>query len=543
VGQRRRDDSIWLALAAGLLYAGYIVLRYRGLWTENDTSLFSRVTFDTLRAGSVLFPGQYSHGYGYPAWSAMLAAVTGLAPAPLESDVLPYVGVLFLVLSALALFTRLLGSRRLAATATLLLLLAPDVMFSAVRGNHEKLNIALLLLSLYGLLEVARCARQRRRGTMVAWVGLFLFCTFLNASINDYFASSFALAETLALLLLRFFYRRDRSGWPAARSGLRAVTWTVLASWPVIAWVMLAVFPPEAADLQLLHSAAQKLAHLFLSLHGSSNPFAAVAQQWAGRGAAAAVAAFRYVLALGSGLAWAAVALAAWRLRGRRHRRPERLLLLAAYVAFAASVAVAIPVDFTGLGAGANLEVRNFTYFGLLAAPIFVLGMHEVSLRLRARRLRRQRMGEARPAPATWYGGAARAGAAVLAAAFLLVSLLKVTLDPVVSNQWVFYTPAEGQALDAFLHRAVDQALWTGPDDRLPNVAGAFFPSVHGGDQVVGYAISKRPQIRDLLISPAVIDNCLVQQFPIPYVGDMNRIYDDGGAQIYRYAPETIFED
>ena len=534
----------WGVVATGLIYAAYFVLRYRGLWMENDTAVFSQVTARTLAAGTIFFPGQYPHGYGYPAWSAMLAVATGLRPAVLQTAVLPYVGILLLMVPSLLLFSLLLRSRRVAAWSVLLMLLAPDLTFAVLRGNHEKLNIALLLISFYVLFQGFEAVRARRMGRLAVWVVLFYLCAFLNASVNDYFASSFVLAEGVTVAVIWFLQRRGRHRAATARTPVRQLWLAVASSWLLVWWVMLFVFLPAGHDFRLVAGAGRKLLDLFESLHGSSNPFTKVAQEWAGRGAQFAVAAFRYVLALGSFGTWCVLVWRAWR-RGRgRWARLERLFLFGAYAGFALSVAAAVPLDFSGLGAGSNLEVRNFTYFALLAAPLFAVGLHTLRARARWRRLRARKS----PRPvrrAVFFPGAVvvRIGFALLCGAFLVVSLWKVTLDPLVSNQWMFYTPAEGEALVAFSSHAVDSALWAGPDDRLPDVMGAMVPIAAHGDQVVGYAIAKRPQIRDLLISPAIIANCLVEGFPLPYLGGKDRIYDDGGARIYRDAPETIFED
>ena len=519
-----------------MAYAGYFVNRYRGLWTENDTALFSGIAGQTVQAGTVLFSGQYTHGFGYPGFLAALALATGLAPAVMNTVVLPYVGALLLVLVALLLYRRLLRSQRASALAAGLLLLAPDVMFAVLRGNHEKLNVALLLTSFYALFEGFGSARRHRTGDLAVWAMLFYLCTIVNACVNDYFASTFVLAAALAMAILgaiaALVGRRAR--WGEGAVGRLALV--CATSWLLVWWVMLYVFPPAGADFRLLGTAMQKLAHLFLSLQARSNPFAAPARQWAGRTAQAAVAAFRYLLVLGSFVVWLWEAVWLLRRRGRRGPSLERAFLLGVYAGFAVLVAVAVPLDFTGLAAGTNLEVRNFTYFALVAAPVFALGILRLAALARRPRHRRRAAG--------WRlaAGAGRQVVVVACVGLLGISLLKVTLDPAVSNFWMFYSPDERQALTAFSSHARASTLWTGPDDRLANVQETWGGANPFDNNVVGYSIASQPQIRNLLISPIVAANAVADSFPLPYLGGMNQIYDNGGARILHFAPETSFE-
>src|SRR5689334_12341429 len=90
----------WTALAMALACAGYFVLRFGGLWMENDTSVFSRTAARTLQEGTIFFRDQYVHGFGYSAWLALLSALTSIPPPILDTAILPYIGALFLVLPA-----------------------------------------------------------------------------------------------------------------------------------------------------------------------------------------------------------------------------------------------------------------------------------------------------------------------------------------------------------------------------------------------------------------------------------------------------------
>ena len=68
-----------------------------------------------------------------------------------------------------------------------------------------------------------------------------------------------------------------------------------------------------------------------------------------------------------------------------------------------------------------------------------------------------------------------------------------------------------------------------------------WHPNDSGGNAVTGYQFTSA--YRDILISPEVIANSLVEETPVPPYLEQNRIYDNGSAQIYRMRPQTPFEN
>jgi hypothetical protein len=128
----------------------------------------------------------------------------------------------------------------------------------------------------------------------------------------------------------------------------------------------------------------------------------------------------------------------------------------------------------------------------------------------------------------------------ILLVSFIAVGLLKCTVDPVVSNEWIFYTPAERQSIDYFWGHAQATALWSGPDNRLANGATDWYSQNPHHNRIGGFALT--PWERDWLQSTQVDANAIAQRSPLPPYQQQNRIYDDGGTQIFRKAPRTWFQ-
>lgn len=540
---RRQMDALLPALVTvGLLYAAYFVWRYGGLWTENDSAVFAKVIQETIHARSVLFPGQYSHGFGYPDWVSVLALSTGIPVPILSAYVMPFLGVILMVIGTYPAFSALTGRRGVGALGVLLVLAVPEVMFTVLRGNHEKMNVFLMSGALYALLNVVRSSATRQ---LALWIGVFCLCAFLNVAANDYFGVSFAAACTLMTAIAYTLHRRSRASTDlktARRTVFARLVILTLCAWIIAGWVMVVLFPSSLYDLSLLAQALAQLRRLVLFLHTSSNPYAGLLEQWANPVVAHLMAMFRWVILGGSAAFWSSQV---WAVIVRRRTLSVRnMVLLGLYTAFSLLVAVAIPIDFTGLSAGSNLEVRDYTYFALFAAPLLARGMARL---VRRRRPRAGPRVDRAQAAGSWDKTGQVRSRAVGTALLLLIGwgLLKTTLDPVVSNNWIFYTESDLQAIQTFYQRSRHQLLWTGPDNRLVFVGETWEPLGAHGNHVEGYAAAAGTD--DYLVSPAIQAAVRIAGVlaPGPVSGGAggggDRIYDDGAAQIYRSEPGSAF--
>ena len=523
-------QAVWTVLLTGLAFGAYFVLRYQGYWSEIDTSVFLTATQRYTLAGSLTYPQPYLHGFAYISWISALSGFTGLPVALLVQVYLPMIGCVTVAFLAFAAFRQLLGSERLSAIAAGTLFLIPELVYTITRGNHEKVDISMILLALLALLHSFREATgQRRWGVFVGWALTFHVAVYTLLTSNTFFGSTFSAAMTLTLLgafliLKRYPAGRGRQGPVAAR-----LSFTVAICWALVALVMWYVYPSASTQLQTYKSLFSRLSALFLSFDTGSNPYVRVSQEWASPLVYRLISSFRWVLFLGSAALWI---IQLRRMLARLDRTPvRRVLLLSLYGSFGMLLALSIPVDFLGLAEGSNLQVRLYTYFALFATPVFVAGTVP-ALRL----LNWRRLGRGRRA-LRWPGVAVR----VTMLGFAVVSLLKATVDPQVSNLWIFYRPQEVVAMTFFTNHATGQSLWIGPRERL-TYAFALTKSAFTVNGDVFTNSLGTPEDKLALSSNVIRAHAVADQTPLPTILLGSRVYDNGEAQIYRRLPLLPFE-
>jgi hypothetical protein len=485
-----------------------------------------------LRAGTIFFPGQYPHGFAYPAWLGSLSLLTGVPPYVANTIILPFLGVIGFTLAAYLAYRVVLQSESMAFWATIMLFAVPDLMFSVLRGNHEKMNIFMLLILVFVLFKSFQSTESRdgAAGTSrLPFVLLFYAFTFLNATANDYFASTLSVGLLLVTgwVLLASRMRREPSVFDHQAERLWLVTAT---SWLVIFWVMFFVFPEAGADFALIGQAWNKVWELFLSLQPASNPYSAAAAQWSNPTVAFLGESFRWVISVGSFLGWS-VSIVRW-LMNRRSLAFRQHFMLALYGGLGFLITLAIPVDFAGLAAGSNLELRNFTYFALVAAPMFIVTLAMVGSLVARIRL---------PRLAPGYARLLKLGMAFSLVGFVIISLMKVTLDPLVSNSFVVYSASENQAMQYFLNDAGPNAvLWGGPTSRLSLAsASRLWPNPW---RVVGGGLVVPGEKMSYMESPLTRLSAIVADAPLPRYAEMNQIYDNGQARLAQPPPVSPFQ-
>jgi len=512
-------------VCVGLAFGAYFVLRYLGLWSENDTAVFSRVITGLQRAGGFDYPGRYVHGYAYPVWGAGLSDLTGLPAAKLLQLYTPLLGNLLLGVFGFAAFRKLLGSTRLGLLAATLMFLVPELVFTVSRGNHEKLTVSLTLFALLSLLNsfLEASREDRRWGVFAAWVAVYYLAAFTLVTINALFGSSFIVAATLTMAFA--FAALRRAPQSAGQLGYVVQRLTLISgvSWLLVALVMFFVYPSAGRDLGLLRTTIDRLSALFLSFSPESNPFSAAPDAWASLGVYRLVSSFRWFLFGASFVTWLWLLRRAWRDLGAVPL--ARLFMLALYVGFGVQLALSGVVDLLGLAAGTNLQVRLYTYFALLAAPVLAHGLWAFTQRFRTSRGR------------TLLSGALGA----LLIGFTLLSLLKATLDPSVSNRWWFYRPAEVEAIHFWDARQQYGSLWVGVAGRLRNAYAVSYPAGsanHNAFDILGVD----PQTADALRSPVIEAAAVAWRVPPPGLWLGDRTYDDGDTQIFHRIPQTPFQ-
>ncbi|PSR23952.1 MAG: hypothetical protein C7B45_01315 [Sulfobacillus acidophilus] len=515
----RFKPSFGLVLSLGLFYAAYLIIRYRGLWTENDTAIFTHDAILTARDHTIIFPTQYPHGFGYQLWLAIMQLTTHLPAGFINTTILPFLGVTFVFVMALVTYVELTEHIALSELSVLLMVMVPNIMFTLLRGNHEKLTIVLILAGAWALVRFLKSATLTDRFT---WEVIFYMCMTLNVIVNDYF--TIMIIWGLVAYLISGSLFAWRTGFPKA-AALTPVFRLIIISLVIIVVDVWLVFPPARSDAHLLLLTLQKLRVLFLTQKASSNPLSAPAEQWVSVPVYLTTSAFRWITITASFLAWV---LMIWvPFRRRTPLSLPWLVMLSFYAAIAALVFVAVPVDLTGLAAGNNLEVRNFTYFALFAVPFVALGISRIVPSL----YRQNHLAKTLNLLAIVFMGL-----------FLTMSILETTLDPAISNQWLFYSSAEKQAVLFYLrHRQGPQYLWAGPDERLRNVAATWWPK-NDPWYVSGGGIPSLPRYSLWLWSPNIVADAIELKDPLPDFNRQNLVYSNGQAKIFSAIPRSPFE-
>lgn len=531
----RANTHFLIVVGLGLSFGAYFVLRYLGLWTEQDTEVFVRIITDMQRAGSLRSPGSYTHGYAYPVWATTLANFTGLSVTNLLQLYTPLVGNLFLAVFGFACFRCLLASDRLGLIGAAALFLVPELIFTVSRGNHEKLTVSITLLAVLALVKsFLEWRRAGRWPVFVGWTMVYYLCAFTLATLNIFFGSSLVVATTIMLTFMTLVvFLRHKKG-KHLRPLVGRLALVVSVNWLLVLLVIWYVYPQSSStNITLFETASERLSSLLFPTPAgetkadftTSDPYAVANSDWASLSAYRLVSSFRWVLFLVSFPLWLVLLISAWcRLE---QITIERLFLLGLYGAFGFILALAIPIDFLNLSAGSNLQVRMYTYFVLLATPMLAFGLERLTrVRLPLRVFLTSLMGLF----FVLFGG---------------LSLLKATLDPTVSNRWLFYHPAEVQAAQFWGLRHSQNILWMDVEGRLRYAYTTTYPAAYAQGDLAGNVFDWGTFAGGgafAIQSPILERAAVAWQRKPPTLWLEDRPYDNGEAQIYHRIPRTPFQ-
>lgn len=502
-------------LELAVLMALYFVARLGGRWAENDTAYFTLVFRAITSAGTLLPPEGtiYPQGYGYAAITSFILALTGVDAGSVQRIIYPLVSA-FLVFPAWALYRELTGSHRAATLGTLLLFVQPEFLFVALRGSHERMLRAEMLVCLWLLVRSFRCRPQTV--SFAAHVVLFYLVAYALIATNVLFAISFFVAIAVALAGAWFFSRgRSPAPDPNRKLVARFLSVTLIAT--ALGFVFtFDVYAPAKASLRALGTVAQQAAALILTVHLGSNQYAGVATSWVSLPVYFALAIGDYLLLVASLAVWLHQGVRWLRDGAARDRQTSTAWMLwLLYGAFALQGGLAMVADRAG--ELDNLELREFPSFATVAIPLVAVPL--------------SRWRPARPRALLAGGGVA------LLAAF---ALLKATNEPSLSNRWTFYSVPEIQALEWADSHYRETPVWVGLDERL---SAAYAVAV--GDSINRNRWdSYQPTVADrtFVISEITRLQSARLDRPLPPAAAENQIYDAGQVQIYRLRPRTPYQ-
>jgi len=521
---------VLLLLFAGLLGL-YWNVRYGGDVIEGDATRLTLAAEGSLIEGRVEPSKEpYHAGFGYPSTLAMLSALTGMDVRVVQLQM-----GFWLIIFALIVFLcyrEVLAGARLALLATFLLLIQPDFLFYILRGSHEKQTWLLMILMLFIL---ARSYHHTQRlGSFAIHVGLFYLVFWSMISTTAYFASTILFSLTIAFLFGWTLFRLERLfARPASVAAPRAAD-TTANMWVrrfflsgaigvILVYVFINyVYPPAVGYYDTLQNIADRVSALILGAEKHSAPYAAVQRAWVSPTVYLGLVAIQLLIALCGAAAWLGML---WRwLRGGWSSAPRGIhLLWLLYSGFALQLVLGIGLDFAGL-LGLNLQLRLFAPLATIGSPLAALFIKDMvgRLDLSTRAIR-------------WV-------AVPVATLATVACLLKVTNDPLVSNLWTFYTESEVNAQDWVDENIFASRVWL---DIWPHQLDIMqFRKGYAWETNNIYVGGLgETDARYIVLSSLTRLQANRSGEPIPSVVEHNRIFDNGGVQIYQRPPRTPFQN
>ncbi len=501
-----------LLLLAGyvILAAGYIGARFLWNWTSTDDARLT-VAAEYLYAEGTIVPTEtYPFGYAYPALNAFLSHLTGLSIRTLQVFVQPFLVVLLVPL-AFAAYRNLTGDVATGALASILLFLQPEFLFEAARSSHAKLTWAMALGLLYAL---AASFRHAEVGKPIGrWVVITYLFAFGLTTSSSFFSSSYLFAILCAFvgwqLWRRWGRRQARRGAPLTR-----LLYVVLSCSVLLYIVIYHIYPPAGGQLSILRSIVDQVATLFLGVEEATNPYRYVQVAWISEQVYILLTLFNWVILVISFFQWARQGKRI--VEGQDELSPNQLFLWLLYGGFGLFLAISVVLDVSG-ALSANLQVRAFPHLMVVALPMAAEALVGIV----------RRSGRSAAARALLGGGL------VLAVmGFSLASLLKVTNEPLLSYNWVFFADPERRAVEWLGQYGEGGIVWMGMDERLVALAEASplwearrLKAKWGwpADQTVYFLLSETMTLRARRTGTE-----------LPEVFPYNRIYDNHFAAIYR---------
>lgn len=501
-------------LANAMLISTYFVVRFGGLWAENDTATLA-LAIDAVRATGELIPPKglvYPSGYAHPVISNTIVAMSGLSVGTLQVVVYPLVSAL-LIIPAWALYLELTQSRRAATIAVLLLFVQPEFLFVILRGSHERFLRLFVFVALWLLV---RSFRYRLRPTYLALhVVLFYFVSYAIIATNALFGVSFIAAIGLAMVMALAFNRVYSPANEVVRPVAGRLVWVVLAIICLSFVFIYYVYPPAGYSLSVLGNLIEKAIALFFTTQAGASPYGQVTGGWISLPVYFLVSIGTFSLMLSSVVIWL------WQLyRWLRHiDEPPSLpivMLWILYCSFAIQGGLALVSDLSGQ-VNANLQHRSFPSFAMVATPVVALALTRIR-------------------PSAWM----RILAGVVFALLSMLAILKASNEPALSRKWTIYTSDELQTITWVDAHDQGASIWIGIDERLASANAIVRGLSARGNRWDDFEVGS--ETRMFIISDVMSLHSQATGRVLPAVGAENRIYDNGSVQVYRLRAQTPYQ-
>ena len=515
-----------------LLLTFYWLARFGGFWLESDTSRTTVSIQAVLNSGALAPAGQrvYSAGFLYQVYGTVLSLLTGLSVQEIQRWTMPLVGIL-ITLMAFTFYLNVFKNPVAAAIAVTLLNLQGDFILTTMRSSHEKLDYLLIFGALLVLALSVKWFDSLHERISLAII-YYLFILAENTS-NVFFASTFTAMLILSFLLWRLlasFARRPDPG--ASWLVYVAIISTVFTFVMVFVW-----YPPALSLVYVAGNLADRVRlFLFSPVEAPAGALDLANSSWVLPNSWLWLRVFDIVLLATAGVGWIYL-VAKMRSDGlagsnTSNKTSDYFWLIILLPAFAFQNFALIFSDLTGsVGQINNLQIRMIPLTVFVAAPLSTYTL----LRF---------LGWMRSKNALFRGTIVVALFSLLLT-FLITGLIKGTSEPVLSNIWLFYTPAEytgvrwlNQTIPLVAHDALPHSplvlgdsegrlgrLWL---DQFWGPKQDFLPVVYKQSDPYNY----------LFLSPAIRISNDRFRIPSPDLRRDSLIYTNGPVEIYLHTPE-----
>jgi hypothetical protein len=511
---------LWLGPIIYLFLIGlYFVARYNGNWAESDSSTLTQA-ISVFSSEGTLVPDShhvYANGYTYQSISAYLMAITGLEVTTLQQLMYPLLASL-VALPALLLYREITGNIRGAVIGCLLLFTQPEFLFVVLRSSHEKFTRALMLLCLFLLFRSINVSDDRRHFAL--YVGFFYLTIFAIIASNSFIAHSFIFALAVALLLGQLFRVLGLTRSEITNRTLRRLPYVLLVSFVAVYLFIFYIYPPAFHQISVYQSIWHQLAALLLNTDVSTptNAYAVVSTGWTSVYLYLLLSVANWMLLGTSFVIWAYQGIR-WVWKRQAPGGLTAMLVWFMYAAFGLQGFLSILIDLSG-ALSSNAQQRLFPSISVFAVAMVLTAF----MRWEPKRF-------------VWP---MRAAAASLLFSVAILSVFKATNEPLVSNTWSYYKPAEVAAVDWSDRHVANSAIWTDYDERV--VVAFNTEKLESRAENIIYGGPTPPTTRLYVLSDVVRVRSPRLNRELPVTSDANRIYDNGEAEVYRLRPDTPYQ-
>lgn len=595
--------ALLFAVGFRILVMLYWLARYGGNWVEDDASRTTSAIDAVFTTGQLVPKDRilYPNGFLYQVFGTVLAQFTGLSVVDVQRWVVPITGIT-LTIVGFVFYLHIFRNPTLAAITMTLLNLQGDFIYTTLRSSHEKVDFLLILISLLVLVISVQWFESWRQ--RVALAGVYYLVILAENANNVFFASTFTITLILSFLfwhgLTRYVHRKVMVGlgWVLGVAGfallatfilvaliypgetvittetflhllvrwvsiffaifvagllvvffVQGLRWRELtaeasgASWLLYVAIVSMVFvfivifvwyPPARSVVGVTGDITDRIRLFMVSpISESGGLLQVVSAAWIFPDAWLWLRAYDILILLIAAAGWLHMIL---RLRKAAPGRVSPLStgtfwLLVLLPAFALQNLFFVLSDLTGsIGEINNLQIRLIPFTALVAVPVAVYALNRFFRWLRKW---------------TIFYSLASVGLALGAVLALALGLIKGTSEPLLSNNWSFYTPAELATVTWFNQVAPKfdfdlgrptPLVWAGPDFRLGRLWREQF--LGSSRNPVPLANSLDMPYTYILVSPTV--RLLSERYgqPMPDLREPDLIYDNGTAQVYYQPPE-----